>query len=187
MKKISLFISLAITVAGCSLNSTSKDRDQASVLQPRQATETGIPRKNEWLYTENLRGIDMSGLDLSDAVMDWKDLTGVKIIRSTLNQASLHGTCLREALFSDSSLRGVDLTAADCRNARFIRTDLRGSKMVKTDMSDVLMIQVDMSFSDLSDIKLTGAKISGAIISKKWKSSIESSGVKKLEDIIWVD
>lgn len=187
MKKISLLIITILVATGCSINSTSKTRDEVNILQTKQSSGSGIPRKNEWLYSENLRGLDLSGLDLSDTVLEWKDLTGVKVIRSTLNQASLHGACLREALFSDSSLRGVDLTAADCRNAQFIRTDLRGSKMVKTDMSDSLMIQVDMSFSDLTDIKLTGAKISGAIISKKWKPTLESSGVKKLEDIIWVE
>jgi len=164
----------------------NKSVREASGPFPLQPATTGQTRADT-VFSLMQQDRNLSGLNLSGMEMDWMDLSGVRIIRSTMNNASLHGTCLREALISDTSMVGVDMVAADCRNARLIRTDLHGSRLVKSDFSDALMIQVDLSFTDLTDICLRGASITGCIISKKWKGTLESSGLKKLEEIIWVE
>ena len=62
----------------------------------------------------NLRGIDLSGQNMSYSWLSYVDLTGAN---------------LRSVDFSNASLEGAILTGADLTNACFVETNLKGANL----------------------------------------------------------
>ena len=74
----------------------------------------------DWSYV-NLRGADLSGLDL----------TGVRLVEADLSEADLRGTVLRycdltRAVLRNVTLDGADLVGADLSERRAARAGVEG-------------------------------------------------------------
>lgn len=93
----------------------------------------------------NLRGVDLSRLDLTGVILRGADLTGANLSRcdlsgvilsqAILQWADLEFAKLRDAVLSDASLRGADLTHADLSGAYLYDADLRGVCLHNADLT----------------------------------------------------
>jgi uncharacterized protein YjbI with pentapeptide repeats len=66
-----------------------------------------------------LSGADMSGANLSDAQLSGADLSGANLSTAYLKKANLSGANLSGAYFSKSNLTGANLTGANVAGADF--------------------------------------------------------------------
>lgn len=92
----------------------------------------------------NLSGADLAGADLTDAFMhrvnlSGADLSGARLFRANLLQADLSGANLSEANLISADLSGADLRGANLTNAK-------------------------MSVGGRLMVRLTGARLDGAIV-----------------------
>jgi len=87
----------------------------------------------------NLRGVDLSHSDLTEAKLRWSNLkytdlsysclVGARLYNSNLEGAEMYDADLRHARFEYANLRGADLRGADLRSATFYGADLRGADL----------------------------------------------------------
>ncbi len=86
--------------------------------------------KNNWnqplsYRSQNLRGIRLTGLDVTAWDFRGQDLTGADLRDSNLTIARLNGADLRDADLSGSTVVLAELNGADLRNANLVDTDHR--------------------------------------------------------------
>jgi len=96
-----------------------------------------------WSYCR-MPGLDLSGVDLSRALLRNTDLLG----------SSLEGARLVEA----------DLSYADLQRARLVRADLRRARITGASMQNAVLTGARLDTADLSFVNLTGASIEGAAL-----------------------
>jgi uncharacterized protein YjbI with pentapeptide repeats len=95
--------------------------------------------------------VDLSGVDLSQKILDGVRMSGARLVRVNLNNASLRRVDLRGADLTSANLHSTDLTGADLRGANLERADLSGAKLRGTDLSRVVgltMKQLDSACGD---------------------------------------
>lgn len=103
-----------------------------------------------WLHDPNTGArADLRGADLSE----------VNLVDACLREANLHGADLR-----DADLRWADLRGADLRGADLGETDLRGAKLQGADLSDAYFGRTYLIGANLSDAKLDRTKLDGVNI-----------------------
>jgi hypothetical protein len=73
---------------------------------------------------QNLRGIDLTGLELSRSSFNDKDLTRATFGRTTLAHAAFFGSTLVEARFIEADLTKAVFSGADLAGAEFTGSDL---------------------------------------------------------------
>ena len=98
--------------------------------------------------------MDLSGQELSGAVLTQADMKRTKLRGIKADEAVFDGTDLRYAVITDSLLLEANLAVAKLRHA-----DLRGS-----DLSGANLQGADLSGADLRGAHLDGAKMRGAIM-----------------------
>lgn len=114
----------------------------------------------------SLRGADLIGVDLSEALL------GRAILKETnLSNAYLVKANLREADLSGSILRDADLRDADLVKANFYMANLSGAilrlaGLIGADLRRAYLIEADLSNAILDGAKLEGAHLDGANLSK---------------------
>ncbi|MCB9478189.1 MAG: pentapeptide repeat-containing protein [Deltaproteobacteria bacterium] len=117
----------------------------------------------------NLRGIDLSGEDLSEARLRGLDLSGADLREVNLTGVELHsvkmlGVKALASIWKDASLFEVDLSEADLSRAQFEavkfekvllkKSVLRGARFM-----DATMNKVNGTSIDLTDAHLEGCKL----------------------------
>jgi uncharacterized protein YjbI with pentapeptide repeats len=137
------------------------------------ALQTGVDRWNAWrsenpvqhveLVGADLRGLNLSGADLSWGDFTRADLRGVVLRNANLfntkfTRAQLLGADLREANgyqseYYRADLTGADLTNADLRGAKFHNADLRGAILRGADLFRVDFIGTHLAGADFSDAR----------------------------------
>jgi len=128
----------------------------------------------------DLRGVDLSGSDLREAVLPGANLTGADLSGADLNgatlldvdftQADLSGACLDGAdlggaVFVQTNLAGTQFQGATLRTAHFEHADLTGSNFRGADLDEVGMYFCSLEGADLSAAKLNGARFDEAQMS----------------------
>jgi Pentapeptide repeats (8 copies) len=103
------------------------------------------------LSKTDLRGVNLAGANLEDALLGDVSLQG----------ATLAGATLDGALLVDTDLRGADLFQASLQGAKLVDVNLQGVELDEVDLRDALLHGVN-----LQDAKLTGADLRGAEASK---------------------
>ena len=88
----------------------------------------------------DLRGEDLSGMDLSYANFCYSNLTYTKF-----SWANLHGTDLSGANLKGADLRGANLKGANLRLADLGGADLRWANTINTVGLDVICVQINIS------------------------------------------
>lgn len=119
----------------------------------RNALRDGIRQ-----YDRN--GLSGIGTDV-DAVKQMPDLR-----RAQLDGRDLHNGDFNGRDFSSASLRGTHFSGANLENASFRKVDLSGAYFNKTNLKGADFAGANLKgavfiFSDLTDVKVTGAKIEG--------------------------
>ena len=117
----------------------------------QEELKTALELHEKWLSNKSdgvrldLRGEDLSGMDLSYANFHGSDLSG-----TDLSYANFHGSDLSRADFSWAKLSGVDfslanLSGVDFRWANFNDADLRWTNTINTVGLDVICVQLNTS------------------------------------------
>lgn len=117
----------------------------------------------------DMRGADLSGMDLSGAFFHDTNLAGVHLSGACLlhayffNSNDLSGAdfsraCLRKVEAVDALARGADFSGADLTRADLMYADLRG-----VDFRDAFLWSVLLTWADLRDADLRGARLEGSL------------------------
>jgi len=114
-----------------------------------------------------LYGADLSGANLSSAVLDGCYLGAANLSGANLSKAILIVAILVGANLSEANLHMTDLTSAQLgrskqeipREPYAIRTEIKYTNLSKADLSEANLSEADLSFADLS-----GANFSEAIL-----------------------
>ena len=124
--------------------------------------------KNKW---PDLRGSNLSDLDLTDLDLSSADLADANLHGAHLNRANLRGACLSGADLSSAYLIGADLHDADltfakARHADMRYVDLRGADLYDTDLRSANLhgahlLSVDLRYSNTTAANLTGLFLGG--------------------------
>jgi uncharacterized protein YjbI with pentapeptide repeats len=110
------------------------------------------------LHTEqNLRGVDVSGLDLSNIKLAGLDMRDVDFHDCDLTGARFAGLDMRGCNFSNAKLDNANLAGADLRGA-----NLRGATMVKAKIAGVNLKEADFTGANLDNSILIGVDVAGA-------------------------
>ncbi|NBS15657.1 MAG: pentapeptide repeat-containing protein [Gammaproteobacteria bacterium] len=99
-------------------------------------------------YKANLSGVDLSGEDLTSAILIKVNLTG----------ATLKGTKFVNAKMWNSVLDSADLTAADVKGAVLANASLKKATLKQTEMSGAVLVHRDLTGANLDGAKLLKAK-----------------------------
>jgi WD40 repeat protein/nucleoside phosphorylase len=81
------------------------------------------------LEGNDLRGQNLSGIDLRRANLQNANLSGVTLVKTNLTDAQLRGAQLVHADLSGAVLLNVDLVQADLSRANLLGADLRGAQL----------------------------------------------------------
>ena len=115
-----------------------------------------------------LRGADLRGARLRQAVLRGVDLKGAR-----LSEAALGGADLRRASLEEADLRDADLASADLRRAVLGAADLRGALLEEADLRGA-----NLRFADLRGAALEGADLRRADL---WGANLEGASLAKAD------
>ena len=143
----------------------SGDRTKQKHYQAWQVINTaqgkgGSGGRKEALQELASDGIDLVGVDLSDAF-----LQGLQRPRANLARASLRGCDLREASFEGSNLQYADLTSANLRNASLAKADLSHATLADSDLNGGNLAAANCQGVDFSRADLRNADLEAL----RWK------------------
>ncbi len=124
----------------------------------------GIEEWNRWRRQMPNRKIDLSGADLSDAVLRKAVFKGIDLTGALLQGADLHGADLSDAVLKGADLSGAILRKADLSRAVLSKANLSGIVLHGAVLSDAVLNDTDLSGAVLSDAILSGTDLSGAIL-----------------------
>lgn len=73
-------------------------------------------RSRKVTYANKREKARLSGMDFTDATVEWADLEGIHLKGTNFNRAQLRLTNLRKASLRNAGLRDADLTGAELAN-----------------------------------------------------------------------
>ncbi len=124
----------------------------------------------------DLREINLSGANLSNASFSQTDLSvanlaGANLSRTDLSQANLsvaklNGANLSRANLSHATLNVATLTMADLREANLVQAELIRAELMRSDLSGADLRGANLSHADLRDAKLRYADLSQTNLSR---------------------
>jgi uncharacterized protein YjbI with pentapeptide repeats len=121
----------------------------------------GEPLLKGWtMEAMRQRLIDLSGINLDDAIIGYVDLRGVR-----LDGASLRGAWMKGAEFEWASLKGANLSvSASGRFSRFLNSDfsnadLRDANCDRADFSNTSLYNADLRGADFRETDLTNSNL----------------------------
>jgi uncharacterized protein YjbI with pentapeptide repeats len=100
----------------------------------------------------NLRGVELNGANLSEAVISETDLTDALLLNATLAGAQL--------IYAD--MTGLHMPGSDFRYAFLSRVRLEGAWLKGADLTGADLSETDLQYATLSNANLTGADLEGA-------------------------
>jgi uncharacterized protein YjbI with pentapeptide repeats len=135
-------------------------------LQHLDLLRRGTDTWNTWRSNNPTVQPDLSGANLSGAILSKVNLSGAilrqtSLIEAILSEAYLGGGILREADLSGADLSGANLRGADLRGANLSRANLSGA-----DLSVTILNRADLSWANLSWAHLNMAILNGADLSR---------------------
>jgi len=165
----------------CAHCSTSKECTVADEAQVKILKEEGVEAWNRWREISpkdrpDLRGADLTGINLRAAQFSRVDLRDAKLTRADLVQATLTAAKLSKADLSQAilvvaRLDRADLNGADLNEADFSSADLSESNLRETTLLD----------TNFSDARLRGANFRYCTMGGTQLGNIDLSQAKGLE------
>ena len=137
----------------------SGDRQEQRHYQAWQVINTaqgkgGSGGRREALQDLVADGVDLVGVDVSDAF-----LMGVRLTRANLARASLRGADLRMAVFDQADLKYADLSSANIRNGSMIKTELDYALFADSDLNGCNLTEAHCEDSDFSRADLRNCEL----------------------------
>lgn len=134
--------------------------------QQVEETIASAHAKNKW---PDLRGANLSDLDLTDLNLSSADLADANLRRSTLNRANLRdaylsGADLSSAYLIGADLQDADLTFAKARHANMRYVDLHGADLYDTDLRSANLHGAHLRDADLRYSNTTAANLTGLFL-----------------------
>ena len=90
-----------------------------------------------------MQGMDLSGADLSIAILHKADMTGTNLRGADLSSANVEKVILRGADLHGADLRGTKFTGGDLRGADLSAVDLRSGVLYNADIENVNLSGAD--------------------------------------------
>lgn len=120
--------------------------------------------ENAWIALD-LRGAELSGMDLWRVNLTNVDLRESILYGTNLSEANLSGTNLREADLSEANLYRVDLSqahlawadlsVANLHGSHLVEANFTGANLKEVDLREATLIRADLSRSNLVGANLT--------------------------------
>ncbi len=129
------------------------------------------PKPKSYLAGANLsrvnwRGVDLSGVVLSQARLGGADLSQASLDGANLSGCSLVGASLRGARLVSVRLWRANLSGADLSDANAESAGLRAARLVRADLKQTVLIKANLVQSNLTGARFCGADLTKAILSE---------------------
>ncbi|MDC7241977.1 MAG: pentapeptide repeat-containing protein [Spirochaetales bacterium] len=119
-------------------------------------------------FKANLKGINLSGLELKE----------INFSRANLSGANLYGTDLRFAKLDEADLSGATLESADLRNANLNDANLSKTRLKDANLSRSRLGRVNLDSADLEGADMSEASLTGAVIKPEKLAKVKISKAK---------
>lgn len=159
--------------------------DLEKILKKHKMWLNGGERAN--LINANLSGVNLRGIDLSEADLNGVNLSNADLSYTNLRGANLSGADLNNANLRNADLRGADLWNVNLRNADLKYANLRGinlrnsnlkyANLSDTNLMDADLGDADLRNADLRDTDLRCADLRNADLRDAILSNADLSGV----------
>ncbi len=151
------------------LSSLNKKNGAALWNQFRRKTSSVIPLVQAELNEADLKGYNLTRVDLTAAKLFNADLTGVDLSYSNLSYADLSRANLAGAFLTNSNLtvarlKGANMVDTNLDHAILRSAKLGGAYLVGASLLDVDLQDADLRGACLKFCNLTGSKVKGANI-----------------------
>ena len=117
----------------------------------------------------DLRGINLSGANLKNAILRDTDLTGSHFYSTDLTEANLVGSRFDGSMFVNSRLTRADLHSASLNGTRVWMTNLDHAKLVGASAASAEFWQCSLDRAHLYSTNLRDARF---ILSKPWQANL---------------
>lgn len=115
--------------------------------------------------------LDLTGVNLRSAKLDWSVLSGGHLMGADLRSASLTHVDLRRAILDGADLRGADFRNACLVNASLSRVNLGGASLKGADLRGVRLIGANLRGADLTDCNVYGISAWNVDVDARTKQS----------------
>lgn len=124
------------------------DAEAALLLRGRveAALTSGEPLRGWDLTRANLAGMDLSGCDLGEALLECADLSGAKLV----------GAKLVDATLAKADLRGADLSGADLTRTNLGKSRLAGAVLDRATLKDTVLTWAELGGASMREVSITG-------------------------------
>lgn len=109
----------------------------------------------------NVANGDLSGIDLTYAILFDADLSGADLREANLGDAFLIGADLSGADLTGADLSDADLVGANLNNAVLVDTDLSRSDVDFSSIAGASFVSADLALADFSDVSDAGSAVFG--------------------------
>ena len=128
--------------------------------------------------------------DLTNANLDYADLTLAVLFYADLSYADLSGASLYGAIVDDSDLSRADLSGASLYSAHvggsdLSRADLSNANLGNTDLRGSSLSDANLNYANLSNAYLSRTALSRADLSNAWLYSANLSEAKGFTTATW--
>lgn len=129
----------------------------------------GVSLSGANLSHANLTGTNLSEASLDNAILTSADLSravlrGASVIGTNLSTANLTGAELTEVNLSGADLSGANLEKADLSRANLKKAGLKGTILTDSNLSNANLAGANLDNALLSAAKLNGANLEGATL-----------------------
>lgn len=146
---------------------------QADYVQHAKGTgagKHGLWGKGDYIRSLTAPAIDLRGATLTDVVLGYADLRGVRFDHAVFDTEHLQWMAMKGAKLQRASLRDTRFTAArlmeaDLRGADLSNAQLVGATLTGANLGAAWLNGADLSDADLRDANLTQASLQGANLS----------------------
>jgi len=139
--------------------------------QGRRANLAGQDLRGRDLSSLDLRGADLSGANLRGCRIENLDLTG-----ANLTDADLRGSRLEGLDLTDANLVGAWLSGAVLAGVALTRANLNAADFTGADLTDVDFTDASLRKTDLTESTLTAGRLNGSGSDETWPGGTRLAG-----------
>lgn len=111
----------------------------------------------------DLRGVDFTGRNLSQANFSNADLEGACFIDTVLVSANFEGANLKNADFSCANAWGANFNETNCQNAVFLSSNLTEASFEGADLDGASFAQANLTEANLQDTNIIAAEFDNTV------------------------
>ena len=111
----------------------------------------------------DLRGVDFTGRNLSQANFTGADLEGACFIDAILVNANFEGANLKNADFSCANAWSANFNETNCKDALFLSANLTETSFEESDLDEASFAQANLTGANLQDTNIITAEFDNTI------------------------